>query len=93
MTRVPVHMGIGNHSAPAAILPRSPSQRLGPSDPTCHNVGTTTALQGLGSAKASPQAVPTGHRETSGHDIGESCAVRSEMNPAHTERQGRRPRP
>ena len=43
MMRVPVHKGIGDHSAPAAILPDGASERLGPSDPTWHNTGTTAA--------------------------------------------------
>ena len=40
MTRVPVHKGIGEHSAPTAILSDGASDRLGPSDPTWHNGGT-----------------------------------------------------
>jgi hypothetical protein len=47
MMRVPVHKGIGNHSAPAVILARIASGRLEPSDPTLHNSGTTTAGKGL----------------------------------------------
>ena len=43
MMRVPVHKGIGNHSAPVEIVARRGSRRLGPSDPIWHNTGTTTA--------------------------------------------------
>jgi hypothetical protein len=42
MMRVPVHKGIGNHSAPAAIVARGTSGRLEPSDPIWDNTGTTT---------------------------------------------------
>ena len=47
MMRVPVHKGIGKHPAPAEILSWSASRRLGPSDPICHNTGTTTVVKGL----------------------------------------------
>jgi hypothetical protein len=41
MMRVPVHKGIGDHSAPIAMVSDRASQRLGPSGLTCHNTGTT----------------------------------------------------
>ncbi len=47
VTRVPVHKGIGKHSAPAEILDRPAYRRLEPSDPIWHNTGTTTASTGL----------------------------------------------
>jgi hypothetical protein len=43
MTRVPVHKGIGDHSAPTAILSDRASDRLEPSDLTWHNTRTTAA--------------------------------------------------
>ena len=46
MTRVPVHKGIGDHSAPVEILAWSACRRLEPSDPIWHNTGTTTASKG-----------------------------------------------
>jgi hypothetical protein len=61
MMRVPVHKGIGKHSAPVEILSWSASRRLEPSDPICHNTGTTTAVQRLEHHQLEHhQAVPTG---------------------------------
>ena len=60
MTRVPVHKGIGDHSAPAAILSDRASHRLGPSDPTWHNTGTTADTN---TYLSSPAASPTARRD------------------------------
>jgi hypothetical protein len=98
MTRVPVHKGIGNHSAPVEILARSAYRRLEPSDPIWHNTDTTTTSQGRVqqprrrpfSAFATRSDSRTHLRKTPRHSVeparGRSARPTTDVDPPNVER-------